>query len=116
MEWNLVKEHFPDEKDFEKGRDDELKRLKERIKAIEDYQDKNSDTIKPFYSEMKKARGEYEDALSMLEDKKNESEKIRGEAPGHPFRQNICRSGNYRRALDKNIERKTHRWCGAHGN
>jgi hypothetical protein len=77
MEWKLVKEHFPNEKDFEKNREDELKRLKERIKAVEDYQDKNSDTIKPFHSEMKKARGEYEDALSMLEDKKKESEKIR---------------------------------------
>ena len=70
MEWEMVKEHFPSEKDFEKGRDDQLNRLKERIKEVEEYQDKNSDTIKTFRSEMKNARDEYEDALSRLEDKK----------------------------------------------
>jgi hypothetical protein len=77
MEWELVKEHFPSEKDFEKGRDDQLNLLSERIKEIEEYQENNRDAIKSYRSEMKKAREEYEDALSRLEDKKKEAERIR---------------------------------------
>jgi hypothetical protein len=76
LDWELLKENFPDEKDFEKNRDDELGRLKERIKMVEDYQDKNSDAIKAARKDMKETRDEYEDAISRLEDKKKEAEKI----------------------------------------
>lgn len=76
MKWKQVRDTFPDEKDFDKNRDGELKKIKESIAAIEEYQDKNSDRIKESRKKMKKARGEYEDALSTLEDKKDDVKKI----------------------------------------
>ncbi|HOT46145.1 MAG TPA: hypothetical protein PLM53_20490 [Spirochaetota bacterium] len=76
LKWKDVKDTFPDEKSFEKNREEELKNIKERITAIEEYQDQNSDRIKTAKKTMKKALGEYEDALSTLEDKKKDAEKI----------------------------------------
>lgn len=76
IEWERLKEQFPDKDKFEKNREDELSKIKKQIEAIEDYQDKNSDSIKTVRKEMKKAMGEYDDALSTLEDKKKDAEKI----------------------------------------
>ncbi len=78
MDWKQVRDTFPDEKEYEKYRDNELKKIKESIAAIEEYQDKNGDRIKESRKKMKKARGEYEDALSILEDKKDDVKKITG--------------------------------------
>lgn len=76
LKWKEVKDTFPDKESFDKNRDDELKNIKERITAIEEYQDQNSDQIKTARKAFKKAKGDYEDALSTLEDKKKEAEKI----------------------------------------
>lgn len=75
LEWKQVKDTFPDKVGFEKNREEELKNIKERIAAIEEYQDQNKDRIKAARKEMKKALGDYEDALSTLEDKKRTRKK-----------------------------------------
>lgn len=74
--WKQVKDTFPDEDSFDKNRDEEIKKIKEQIAAIEEYQYQNKDKIKSARKAMKKASNDYEDALSTLEDKKMDAEKI----------------------------------------
>lgn len=76
LEWKEVKDTFPDEDAFDKNRKEEIEKIKKHIASIEEYQDQNSDSIKAARKEMKKAKGDFEDALSMLEDKKKDAEKI----------------------------------------
>lgn len=76
LKWKEVKETFPNRDDFERNRKTELAAITARIKEIEAYQDGNGDLIKSALAAMKKARGEYEDAVATLEDKKRDAEKI----------------------------------------
>ncbi len=76
LSWKQVKDTFPDKDVFEKNRDEEIKKIKEQIAAIEEYQDQNIDRIKTARKTMKDALADYEDALSTLEDKKKDAEKI----------------------------------------
>ena len=76
MEWKQVRDSFPDEEKFEKNREDEIRKNTDRIAAIEYYQDRKNDEIKTAKKTMKKALDDYEDAVSAMEDKKKESEKI----------------------------------------
>jgi hypothetical protein len=46
------------------------------MESIGEYQDNNSDSIKAARRELEKAKDEYDDALSILEDKKADAEKI----------------------------------------
>ncbi len=78
LEWKQVKDTFPDKASFDNNRDEEIKKIKEQITAIEEYQDQNSDRIKAARKTMKEALSNYEDALSILEDKKKDAEKIAG--------------------------------------
>lgn len=76
LKWKELKETFPNREDFESNRKEELQAIKGRIREIEEYQKENSDLIKTARAAMKKAEDEYEDAVSILEDKKRDAEKI----------------------------------------
>ncbi|MBP7737080.1 MAG: hypothetical protein KA369_13970 [Spirochaetes bacterium] len=76
LKWKLVRDTFPDENGFEKNREEVLAKLKEMITEKEEYQEQNKDQIKTARKAMKKASNDYEDALSTLEDKKKDAEKI----------------------------------------
>ncbi len=76
LKWKHVRDTFPDENGFEKNREEVLAKLKEMITENEEYQDRNSDVIKAARKAMKQAEDDFEDALSTLEDKKKDAEKI----------------------------------------
>ncbi|OHD72146.1 MAG: hypothetical protein A2W19_14640 [Spirochaetes bacterium RBG_16_49_21] len=76
LEWKLVKHMLPGESDFDRIRGEELKKIDGRLDQIEEYRDKNSGMIKAAKKEMEKSLDEYEDALSVLEDKNREAKKI----------------------------------------
>jgi hypothetical protein len=76
LKWKEVKETFPDRTAFEKNRDKEIDRIKERISEIEKDREADSGRIKESHAAMKKAEDDYEDAVSTLEDKRKDAEKI----------------------------------------
>lgn len=74
--WKDVKNIYPDEKSFEKRRDEETADLGGRLRDIELYRDKNGDAIESAERELGRAKEQLEDAREKLEEKTREAERI----------------------------------------
>lgn len=74
LKWKQAKAMFASEELFDVHRKSEIERINRQLDDIDQFVDKNSDAIKIAKKELKESQGEYEDAISTLEEKK---EKVR---------------------------------------
>ncbi|MBN2080389.1 MAG: hypothetical protein JW838_15570 [Spirochaetes bacterium] len=76
LNWKDVSTTFPTREAFTRFRDQELRRIDERLAEIREHRSAHEERIEAAEDEMIAARKEYDAALSVMEDKEKEAKKI----------------------------------------